>query len=574
MKSVKYILTVLAVLLFNSCEKFIDLQPLDKISTNNYWKTSNDLKNYMLQFYPDAFPNTQMIAEKAVDSEDMVSGNRGSGGISLIMNGERVKRTGNWKWEWASIRNINIFFSNYQKCTDGIDSYKQYLGEAHFFKAWYYFGLLKMYGDVPWYTKEIDLTSETELMRPRDSRTLVADSILANLDKAVYYLNDRTIEKNTRINKEAALAFKTRVALYEGTWQKYHAGTPFGTTGASPNKYFQQCVAAAQELMSGSYTAGIYNTGNPDKDYYQLFGFDNMTDINEVLLYRAFNAADGLGNMAQNYLTGEVDGKGATWELVSSYLGKNGQPYDYSGLSATTKGGAFLTKIATDCDPRLSATVFIPGDLISAALGKYFTKPPIDQGGNYICPTGFQVKKTTNPNVVNSGLSYGVQGNTGLIILRYGEVLLNYAEAKYELDNTVAYTQLNLLRSRAGMPDFTVNPQNSDLNPVNYGYSVSDALYEIRRERRVELALEGLRVDDYMRWAAASLFKGKRSKGYPFSAAEFPGFTPLLDANGLIDYYANQLPNGYGFRVGQDYLYSIPQDELTLNPKLVQNPGW
>jgi hypothetical protein len=152
--------------------------------------------------------------------------------------------------------------------------------------------------------------------------------------------------------------------------------------------------------------------------------------------------------------------------------------------------------------------------------------------------------------------------------------LLNYAEAKCELDNSVAYAQLNLLRQRAGMPDFTVNPQSSDLNPVDYGYAISDELYEIRRERRVELALESLRESDYMRWAAHSLFKGKRPKGYPFNPAEFPTYTPHLDANGLIDAYAVSIPNGYGFRPGQDYLYSIPQDELTLNTNLIQNPGW
>ncbi|TAL77409.1 MAG: RagB/SusD family nutrient uptake outer membrane protein [Bacteroidetes bacterium] len=569
MKNLRYILTVLVLLLLNSCEKFIDLQPLNQISSNDYWKTTSDLKNYMLQFYPVSFPNSEMVSQTAGNSDDMLNLSP-----SAIMNGERVKATGNWKNDWVNIRNINIFFSNYQKCTDLLSTYSQYLGEAYFFRAWFYFNLVKTYGDVPWYSKPIEIDSETELMRPRDPRTLVVDSILANLDKAVLYLGNKATTGNNRINKEAALAFKTRVALNEGTWQKYHASDVFGTSGANPTKYFQACISAAEELMSGSYSVGIYNTGNPDKDYYQLFGFDNMNSINEVLLYKSFNAAEGYGNMAQNYLTGEPNSKGATWELVSSYLGKNGLPYDYSGLAATTKGNAFLTKIATDCDPRLSATVFIPGDLIAQDLSKYFIIPPIDKGGTLLCPTGFMVKKSTNPNTINSGRSYGVLGNTGFIILRYGEVLLNYAEAKYELDNTVAYTQLNLLRRRAGMPDFAVIPQSSDLNPVTYGYAVTDALYEIRRERRVEMALEGYRDEDYMRWAAASIFIGKRSKGYPYSAAEFPAFTPKLDANGLIDYYQTMLPNGYQFRTGQDYLNSIPQDEITINPNLTQNPGW
>src|SRR5690606_2148357 len=103
---------------------------------------------------------------------------------------------------------------------------------------------------------------------------------------------------------------------------------------------------------------------------------------------------------------------------------------------------------------------------------------------------------------------------------------------------------------------------------------ISDELYEIRRERRVELALEGHRADDYKRWAAHNLFKGKRPKGYPFNQEEFPTYHPTLDENGLLDYFQNRIPDGYQFREDQDYLNPIPEEELTLNPSLKQNPGW
>src|SRR5690606_32752422 len=131
---------------------------------------------------------------------------------------------------------------------------------------------------------------------------------------------------------------------------------------------------------------------------------------------------------------------------------------------------------------------------------------------------------------------------------------------------------LNLLRHRAGMPDFTVINQMADPNREDYGYPIADALYEIRRERRVELALEGYRADDYKRWAAHALFQGKRPLGYPFQPTDFPGLpTPQLNEDGLIDYFRDQIPSGFGFRENQDYLNPIPQDELTNNPNLVQN---
>ena len=264
-----------------------------------------------------------------------------------------------------------------------------------------------------------------------------------------------------------------------------------------------------------------------------------------------------------------------TWDLVSSYLAKDGKPYDYLASATASKGNEFLTTIANDCDPRLKSTIYIPGDYKSNIYNIVFEKPEIASGTNFICPTGFSPKKGSNPDDPGAGVTQEAhKGETGLIFFRYGELLLNYAEAKYELGNTVSYEQLNLLRKRVGMPDFEVNPLSTFFIKDDYGYPVSDELYAIRQERRVELALEGLRDEDYRRWAAHTLFKGKRPKGYPFNQQEFPDYNPPLDENGLIDYYKNTVPNGYQFREDQDYLYSIPQDELVLNPNLVQNPGW
>jgi hypothetical protein len=143
-----------------------------------------------------------------------------------------------------------------------------------------------------------------------------------------------------------------------------------------------------------------------------------------------------------------------------------------------------------------------------------------------------------------------------------------------ELNGTVAYDQLNQLRARVGMPEFEVLSQDADPNKVDYGYEISDALYEIRRERRVELAFEVLREQDWKRWAAHELFLNKRPRGYPFSSAEFPGESPVVDENGLLDPLQLELGNGYNFFPGRNYLESVPQTELTLNPNLDQNPGW
>ena len=564
----RFILFIFLLGAFCSCEDFIDLQPMDQVTMDEYWTTSTELEYYTRQFYP-AFCGQSQMLDLASDNDDMINGSP-----SVIMDGTRSKTTGSWTGEWTNIRNVNIFFANYRKCESGYDAYKQYLGEAYFFRAWFYFDLLKKYGDVPWYSEVIELDNQEALMRPRDSRVLIADSILADLDHAITHLNLRKDVGNNRINKEAALAFKTRVALYEGSWQKYHANSIFGTSGVDPNKYFKACVDAAEELINGDYMVGLYSTGNPEEDYYKLFGFGDMSNINEVLLYKAFNADEGFGNKTQSFVTYNSESRGITWDLVSSYLGRDGRPYDYLDVAKENKGNNFLTKIAVECDPRLKSTIWIPGDLMSVDQEAYFSGPTIDGGALQLCPTGFQIKKTANPESPAAGKSWETQSETGLILLRYAEVLLNYAEAKYELDGVVADDALNLLRQRVGMPDFEVHSQSSDKNRMEYGYSISDELYEIRRERRVELALEGLRDDDYMRWAACALFKNKRPKGYPVDLAQYPDFASKVDENGLLDYFKDVMPDGYQFRENQDYLYSIPQDELTLNPNLKQNPGW
>lgn len=576
-------LIFVAVILF-SCEDYLDREPLTQIGNEDYWQSAGDLENYMLQFYP-VFPAINTVGSyTGLLSWDASRGSdtQITGTASMMWNGTRAPVTSGGNWTWSNIRSVNVFFDNYTKCKSSFDSYKHFVGEAHFFKAWFYFEKVRTYGDVPWFTNSLDMDSE-DLYKARDSRILVTDSILWHLDKAIEYLEPLSTTKggNSRLNKEAALLFKSRVALYEGSWQKYHKGTIFGSGGTDPNKYFRIAVNAAEELMKSKYTSGLYSTNSPKEDWCKMFSLTNQTGNREVLLWKRFDANIGMGHSFQIYVSDRTAGVSVTLEQIQHYLDKNGNPYDYLALGKTTKGNAFLTKIGNDCDPRISQTIWIPGMVMwDNGFGKgVFNKPFLDKSGEYLCNTGFQMKKGNDPKdpFAGSGVSWNANSNTGSIVFRYAEALLNYAEAKYELGEQVDYNKsINLLRKRSGMPDFKVQIDPMRFNYANYGYPISDELFEIRRERTVELGCEGFRYDDILRWAAHNLLKGKRPKGYPFEPVEWEGskINYKIDENGFIDPFIGQLPNGYGFKPERDYLECIPLNEITLNPNLIQNPGW
>lgn len=580
----KYIIFLLFSALMVSCADYLDRPPLTQIGNDSYWKSASDLENYTLQYYP-SFPAFGTVGSYfGLIGWD---GSRGAdtqitGTASTTMNGSRSPVTSGGNWTWTNIRSVNVFFANYRKCTAPFDSYKHFVGEAHFFKAWFYFEKVRAYGDVPWFSSPLETNSE-ELYKARDSRIVVVDSILWNIDKAIEYLNPLQSASggNNRLSKETALLFKSRVALYEGSWQKYHKGTDFGTPNSDPNKYFRIAVQAAEELMKPQYKTGIYSNDLPAEDWCKMFSLTNQSGNNEVLLWKRYDMGLAMGHSFQIYVSDRTAGMAVTLEQVQHYLKKDGEPCDYPLLAQNFKGGNFLSKIAEDCDPRLAQLIWIPGMVMWDNSFGYgvFTKPFLDKSGEYLNHTGFQLKKGNDPKDpwAGSGVSWNTSSVTGSVIFRYAEVLLNYAEAKYELGETVDYDKsINLLRKRSGMPNFKVL---SDLNRslyADYGYTISDELHEIRRERTVELGCEGFRYDDIMRWAAQSLLKGKRPKGYPFDASEWVGVTInyRVDENGFLDPFYGQLPNGYGFKAERDYLECIPLNEITLNPNLKQNPGW
>lgn len=588
MKLIKLIfsMAVASLVTLSSCDDFLERYPLDQVSTEDYFKTPNDLETYMNQFYClNSFPvyhrpllvgtlgyNAAQIGYVQEEADDFFSDNaihRSS--LSSRLLGNRTVNNGHWNW--GRVRDVNFFFDHYQKCEGNFSTYQQYVGEAHFFRALFYFRFLKSHGAVPWYSNTLQTNSEG-LYDVRTPRHIVADSIIADLEKAADFLDEKKGTGAGRLNKWIALQLLSRVALFEGTWQKYHAGTVFAAEVSNPEKYLPKAAEAAKRIMdSGLYD--IYSTGNPDDDYYALHSKLRTYNGNpEVLFWTQFSIDLNFTN-TKNYDLRQPGDRSITKQLADSYLCTDGLPISVSPLY---QGDNTIADEAVNRDPRFKQQIFtpdVPWEIDEAGNTKYYSEMYvlINNGNNQTrSPLGYQNRKGYNPLTQYHSQNYEENPQ---ITYRYAEVLLNYAEALAEL-GTLTQADLdisiNKLRDRVAMPHLILG--NIMVDPKWDFPTLSPIINEVRRERRVELAYEGFRTVDILRWAAADeLIIGKRPLGA--KNAQFIGSTTLeYNAEGYLDPFINQYPTGWQFDPNRDYLDPIPEAQLLMNPKLEQNPGW
>ncbi|SEI82836.1 Starch-binding associating with outer membrane [Dyadobacter koreensis] len=574
----KKILAIIAVTFgLVSCD--LDQLPLDAISPETFFNTENDLLLYTNSFY-NALPSAEDIYNEDVDNVVKNS-------LRDELQGTRVVPTSGGGWSWSTLRNINYFLANSGKCPDP-KAVAKYNGLARFFRAYFYFGMVKRFGDVPWYSQPIEEKDGESLTKARDTRAMVMDSVMADLDYAIANL-DGTRQVST-ITKWTALALKSRIGLYEGTFRKYHP--EFKLSGS--DKFLDAAISASEDLMKNSgYT--IYKA-TPSTAYLKFFSSDNAI-ADEVILARDFSdELQVYHNLNYYTMTASYGKPGLEKKLVNSYLMADGSRFtDIKGYETMQ----FFDEVQNR-DPRLSQTIRTPG---YTRIGE--TAQLVPEFGATV--TGYQLIKFVSASkwdTFNKDI-------TDMPIFRYAEVLLNYAEAKAErgiLTQDDLDKSIKLIRDRVGMPSINLieanrNPdpyqaqQYSQLNGSNAG-----VILEIRRERRVELVMENFfRWDDIIRWKEGQLLT-KTYKGM-----YFPGAGSYdLDRNGKVDLiiYEGEKPAATGaqilklgseillengnkggsivvnghinkkFNEARDYLYPIPTQELLLNPKLVQNPSW
>ncbi|HSI78313.1 MAG TPA: RagB/SusD family nutrient uptake outer membrane protein [Lunatimonas sp.] len=577
MKSFKNIVVVFTILsvLVGCNDEFMERFPKASINEANFWNSENELELYVNALYPNS--NALLGHNTFFGQSQLLFGDNQSDNLvpldyNTILAGEHIVPPSGGGWNWSFIRSCNYFLNRYDQTPINLSVKNRFAAEIKLLKALEYFHMVKRFGDVPWLSEDLNVNSP-ELFAPRDSRNLVMDSVLNDLNWAILNLPEKSNALDGRLHRDAALAAKARICLHEGTFRKYH-------NLQGHEKFLQEAYNASNELIeSDNYQ--IHATGNPVSDYSTLFNSLDLSSNPEIIMFRRY-LVNLLGNMTVQRVTDNAMNSGGSKSLIETYLADDGLPIDFSPRYL---GDQLIEDEMLQRDPRLTQTFVYPRTNMQSGFpgpaipGTDFAASSLSAG---ICPTGYQILKY----FVDDQEEYLriQQGILDAPLFRFGEILLIHAESAAELDlcdqNTLDKT-INILRQRAGMPNMVKSEVESwSVNVdyrINYDNINSPLLNEIRRERRVELAVENFRYDDLMRWKEGKLLertvKGMRFNPEIYSNLEI-GVDIHLDEDGFILPYAVGLPNGRTFDENRHYFFPLPIDEMALNSNLNQNPGW
>lgn len=534
---------LLLTMAFVSCKK-LDLAPTDRFTEDNFWLVNGNVNNALNTVYNRIFTSQRYFYNEALSDNAFAQLEANVGTPTAIASGSNasfspdlLRVLQDWTFYYQGIYAANVFLENADKNTTlGTTLLARMKAEARFIRAYHYFNLINWFGDVPLLTKVIS-PDEASLV----SRTPKADVlkfVLDELDAAVQALpkkEDYAIADRGRITKGAAKAFKARVLLYQGN-------------------RMAEVAAICEDLMNNKAVNGNYDLypsyaalfSDPTKEY----NAEVMFDLQYIPSVRTYDEPSRLipisaGGAGENYLA-------PTQELVDSYMMLNGKAINETG-SGYDENNPYVNR-----DPRLTATIVYDKYVWTNANGStqvIYIKPGSDPnssksneyGSGLHTPTGYYWRKYYDPTAVNN------QYNLNLILIRWAAILLMYAEAKNSLgqmDATVWDKTIKPIRARAGFTDAVALDYPGASNMTNL----------IRNERRVEFALEGLRIDDIRRWKIAETVMN----GWVHGAKWGPAGTD----NGYLRVTQR------AFNPAKHYLWPIPSSELQRDPTLTQNPGW
>lgn len=561
-----------------------DLSPIDTLTDKSYWKSVNDLKLYANGLYSNlAGP---------ISTGDNTSDNFVPMNYSSLLFDENTVPDSGGGWDWGAIRSCNYFLQRYNTVEGDAAEINKYVAEARFFRGLLYYDKVRAFGDVPWYERDLQTTDTEELYKARDKRNFVIAKIIEDLEFAIANLPEKASAEKGRLHKDAARTQLARICLYYGTYMKYHGET--ASDGISSEALLQKAVSLTDAIISsGNYAivaaddAGAKQMSYPGYPlpYANLFVQEDLSNNSEMIMARFYT--EGVHTHETGRQVGE-NGTGFSKDFIESFLMADGTPI-YNAGSGYLGDENQETEI-TGRDPRLYQLIDNKHKPYFVTNGERVQNVVADCTGSrsvtgYPC-TKYHSANTKQQEARNTYYDW--------FVYRYAEVLLINAEANAELGSctqSVLDKTINLLRDRVSMPHLTVNPIE-DARPINYGYAVTPLIYEIRRERRIELAAEDLRLDDLKRWNAMILLENPKTMfgiritdsvidEYAQANVTFGGADgrPVAEFEGktyLYQYPSKDINDPARKWSADDrrWLSPIPTNELALNPQLAQNPGW
>ena len=571
MKKIVYILGILCFMSFQSC---LDMEPKTQLADTNYWQSPEHYKLFATQFYGWSADFSWLDGSIHSDiHSDIFTANT----LDIYSNGTNSVPASDKHYtdNYNHIRQANTLIQHAETYATPGDI-ATYVGEAHFFRAYCYFELLQAYGDLVIVRTPIDIDSP-EMQQARNPRTEVADFIIEDLKKAVELLpehKDISSSDEGRISKQAASAYMSRVALYEGTWEKFHGD---GNNNERIASLLDIAAKAAYDVMESGYFELFAPAELGDEAYKYLFILENdksnpagiVKSANKEYIFtrRHDPVLSSIGfNITQGRLGNALY---VTRKMANMYLDNKGLPIDPLTWSYQYMADEFKNR-----DNRMKNQLMIPGETYWGT------------GGGRIDWTGSQeeIENASHKNFIpRTGTGYfphkwccerdGVPVGSEAYdfpVIRYAEVLLNYAEAVFERDGKISdddlKISLNLTRKR-------INPDMPDLTNDFVSKNGLDMRTEIRRERTVEFFDENFRIDDLKRWKTAvdemSMdLIGVKWKGTEFETKWPDAASEPRNSEGCIIYETGR---GWGDR---HYLLPLPTDQLKLNQNLKQNDGW
>lgn len=570
---------------FSSCDDFLTRDPQDTVTdVPSFWNNEENLRTSFLDYYTYFFPGYRSTWERADNfAETNVADWTDDNAQEVATLFTKVAPTSDaGNWNFKKIRNMNLLLSRIQSSTLGEEAKNHWSGVARLFRAMEYAKLVQKFGDVPYYDAVVGSTDNEQLYRARDPRTTVMDKVNEDLAFACANIRVNDGTKGLTVNRAVAQGFASRIMLFEGTWQKYHANNT-----AKAAEYLK----AAKDYAAALMQTNAYSIA---PSYKSLTTSEDLAGNPEIIMYRSY-VENVVMHSLMSFQNTEMEMSSPSRSFVDAFLTKNGLPIHQAG-NTDYKGKEYAKEILNR-DPRLADNIDEESGLRLNGVAAVYAA------------SGYYANRYVNKDLINKPGGMSNTNTTDAPVMKLNEVMLNYIEAAAELADLGQYTltqadfdkTINAIRDRQStkMPHVTLagnalKVNGVEINDPDRDATVKPILWEIRRERRVELAYEGLRFNDLRRWGKleyADMTKNKKlnmgawinKADYPENAEALAKIT-LCDENGKIvtgnEGYIMPITEVAKMRVmaDKDYLYPIPVDQITMYEthgfKLTQNPGW